>query len=141
MGAWIGVLQLGLRRKVMLLFRQKKEWTNGLVEVEGDMSGVLGNANNFVFTLRSDLVLTELFSHRILILEKLPRKRLIDDCDVARSRRVLLGNSTASKDRIADDVKVSRRDSIPESENVIVGSRSRVSINPNRTAPIVAAEG
>ncbi len=103
--------------------------------LEVEVAGVFGNAYDLVFAFRSDIIMAELLSNRIFILEKLPRKRLIDDCHVACRRRILFGNTASSKDRIADDVKVSRGDSIPSSIVVFVGSGSRMSIHPNAGAP------
>ena len=125
--------------KVMLRFRQKEERANRLVEIEGQIAGVFGNAHNFVLAGLLPFRTAEVFSDRIFLLEKLARKRLIDDCHVPRSRRILLGDAASSDDRISDDVKVSRRDSIPGSEVVVVGSGSGMSIHPDAATPIVAA--
>ena len=81
-----------------------------------------------------------MLSERIFIPEKLPRKRLIDDRHVPRSRRVLLRDTASSQDRISDDVKVSRRNSIQRGVVVIPGTGRRMPIHPDATAPIAAAQ-
>ena len=63
----------------MLCFRQKEERTNRLVEIGVQIAGVLGNADDLVLSLGSDTLLAEVFSDRILVLEKLPLERLVDD--------------------------------------------------------------
>ena len=68
-------VDLVFRRKVVLRFGQKKERTNRLVEFESQIAGVFGDAHNLVFALRSDIVLAEVFSDGIFILEEFSRKR------------------------------------------------------------------
>ena len=120
-------------------FGQKEERANRLVEIEGQIARIFRNADDLVIHGSHSSVRAEVLSNRIFILEKLPRKRLIDDCHVPRSRRILLGDAAPSEDRISDDVKVSRRDSIPGSEVVVLGPGSGMSIHPDAGAPTVAA--
>src|SRR6185312_2241113 len=77
MRAWTHFGRTRLRRKVMLGFGQKEERSNRLAEVEMQIAGIFGNAYNFVLA-RSETVPAEVFSNWIFILEKLPRKRLVD---------------------------------------------------------------
>ena len=85
-------------------------------------------------------MLAKVLSDRILIVEELPRKRLINDRHVSGSRSILLEDAPASKDWIADDLEVSRRDAIPKSKGVIVRPWSRFSIHPYAAAPVVARQ-
>ena len=127
--------QICVLRDSRLRFGQKEERANRLVEIEGQIARIFGDAYDFVLAAGSDAVAAEVLSDRIFILEKLPRKRLIDDCHVPRSRRILLGDAAPSDDRISDDVKVSRCDSIPGSRVVVLGSGSGMPIHPDASCP------
>jgi hypothetical protein len=122
----------------MLGFREKEHGGNRLAEVLGQIASIFGNAYDFVLT-RPQTVPAEVLSERIFIREKFPRKRLIDDRHALRSR-VLSGNTATFKNRIPYSLKVSSGHSIHRSEVVISRSRRRMTIYPDATPPIAAAQ-
>src|SRR5580658_2924514 len=121
-----------------LCLRQNKKRTNRLVEIVVQIARVFSDAHHFEFTAGFRLT-AEVPPNWIFILEKLPRKGLIDDCHLLRSRRILLGDASPSNNRVSDDLKISRRDSIPRSEVIIRRAGRGMSIYPNATTPTTAA--
>ena len=118
---------------------KKEERTNRLVEIEVQIARVFGNAHDFELAAGSGYHAAEMFADRIFVLEKLLRKRFVDDSHVPRSRRILLGDAASSIDRISDDVKVSRRNAIPDGEVVIFRPAEPDAHPPRRPRPNVAA--
>ncbi len=77
----------------------------------------------------------------IFVLEKLARKSLIDNCYFSRTWPILRGDAAPFNDWGSDDVKISRRHSIPGSEKIIRWPGRRMAFHPDGSAPCTAHLG
>src|SRR3954462_7894431 len=105
---------------VCLCFGQKEERLCRLIETVCSIARILGKAHYFQF-IASGRPFAEVLAEGIFILEKLARKRLVNDCHMSRSRSVLLRDAAPFEDTGSNDVKVSRCYAIPRGGIVILG--------------------
>src|SRR2546421_6482670 len=99
-------------RVVGLCFRQKEERKNRLVKIVRHKARISSDAHHFELTTGSRSS-AEVLADRIVVPEKLPRKRFIDHCHFSRSRCILRSDASPPNDGISDDVKESGRHPIP----------------------------
>src|SRR5882724_3740397 len=107
MRSHIVLRELRVWKDIVLRFGQDKKRTDRQVEIVRHVPGVFGNAHNFVLAGSAHLRPAEMFSDRVLTLEKFPDKRLVDDRHMPRSLDIAFGNRPASKNGIPDNFEVS----------------------------------
>jgi hypothetical protein len=121
----------------MLRFSQKEKRADRLIQIVSKIACVFGNTHNFVLACSSAFRPAEVFSDRVFMPEKFPRKRLVDHGHMRRAFHVLLGDRAPSNDPIPDGLEVSTRDSLERRRVILLRTRRWPSIHEHAVVPSV----